>query len=170
MKYKLVNPFISGNFNDTFEGANSLEAANAAYSSLSQFFNNNVPKFYFSLEGNNELTHYQVQETKQGDRAEFSITEYKVDAKYNAKLRSQLVKFKEEQRGGKRDEDSSSSSSDSSSDSSSWLEDSSTTDYRYKTDPIVYWWYYPSVYRLRKIFVPTFVQSVTPYISVYLYN
>jgi hypothetical protein len=166
MKFKLVNPSLKGDIETTFTGGSHLEAANSAYGNLSQYFNNYIPKFYFTLEDENEkMFHFYVKETREGDKADFTIKEYKVSAKYEKDLKKQVKTYTEstEQQGGKH-----SSSSSSSSSSDSWLKDD-TPKTTYKVDPIVYWWYYPSVYRLRKFYVPTFVQSVTPILSVSLY-
>jgi hypothetical protein len=167
MKFKLANPLLKGDIETSFSGDNSLDAANKAYQSISQYFNNNVPRFYFSLEGeNNKFHHFYVNETKNGDNADYTIKEYQVKHKYEKDLRKQIEKFNNEHSGGQlggKKYDSSSSSSDS------WLDESSSTGrVRYKVDPIVHWWYYPAVYRLTKFYVPTFVQSVTPYIYIYL--
>jgi hypothetical protein len=167
MKFKLVNPLLKGDIDTSFSGENSLEAANKAYQNISQYFNNNVPKFYFTLEDESDkLHHFYVNETRSGELADYTIKEYHVKAKYEKDLRKQIEEFQESERkehhGGKH-HDSSSSSSESWDSSSS-----STGKVTYKVDPIVYWWYYPAVYRLTKFYVPTFVQSVTPYIYIYL--
>jgi hypothetical protein len=167
MKFKLVNPLLKGGVDTTFSGTSSLEVADIAYKSLSQYFNNNVPKFYFTLEDENDkFHHFYVNETKDGSNADYTIKEYNVKAKYEKNLKKYIEdnNNNKEQEGGKKYHKHSSSSS-----SESWLDDSSSTGkLRYKVDPIVYWWYYPSVYRLTKFYVPTFVQSVTPYINIYL--
>jgi len=164
MKYTLVNPLLKGDINTEFAGGSHLEAGEQAYQSISQYFNNHIPKFYFSLENENKkLYHFYVKETRNGQNADYTIEEYKVSDKYENELKKEIKNFeKAEQKGGKH--------SSSSSSSSDWLEDSSSTGKReYKTEPIVYWWYYPAVYRLRKLYVPTFVQSVTPILSYNLY-
>jgi hypothetical protein len=48
-KYQLVNPYIIGSMNTSFEGNSSLEAAKSAYENLSQYFGNTMPSFRFSL-------------------------------------------------------------------------------------------------------------------------
>ena len=49
-QYKLVNPYIVGNMNTTFSGNSPLEAATNAYKELSQYFNNDIPQFYFTMQ------------------------------------------------------------------------------------------------------------------------
>jgi hypothetical protein len=172
MKFRLVNPLLKGDIETHFSGDSSLDAANKAYQNISQYFNNNVPRFYFTLEGGNkDLHHFYVNETRNGDNADYTIKEYEVKPKYEKELRKQIEKFEQEHKGGHVDslEGGKHRDSSSSSSSESWLDESSSTGkVRYNVDPIVYWWYYPAVYRLTKFYVPTFVQSVTPYIYIYL--
>jgi hypothetical protein len=178
MKFKLINPLIKGDMETTFTGGSSIEVANKAYQNLSQYFNNYIPKFYFTLEDqDNKFHHFYVKESRNGDNANYSIKSYNVKNKHEAELKKKVGEYtessaqlsSEEQVGGKHHKDSSSSDSsdsDSDSDSKSWLDESSTDRLKYKVDPIVYWWYYPSVYRVRKFYVPTFVQSVTPILTI----
>ena len=48
--YKLINPYIKGTFESKLEANNSIEAAKTFYKNLSEHFNNNVPKFYFTIQ------------------------------------------------------------------------------------------------------------------------
>jgi hypothetical protein len=34
------------------------------------------------------------------------------------------------------------------------------------TDPITYWWYTPSIYGLKSIYIPTFAHPLSPYIHI----
>ena len=171
MKYTLVNTTIKGDMETVFTGDNSLEVANSAYQNLSQYFNNYIPKFYFTLEDEkSKLHHFYVKESRNGENANYTIKSYSVKSKHESELRKQMNSYSEnseqyssEQQGGKHRHHDSSSSSDSFSSSSS------TGRMTYKVDPIVYWWYYPSVYRVRRFYVPTFVQSVTPIVSIPLF-
>ena len=47
--YILVNPYIEGSIKKIFKADNSLAASKKAYESLSKYFNNQVPKFNFTL-------------------------------------------------------------------------------------------------------------------------
>ena len=73
--YKLVNPYVIGSMNKTFNASSSLEAAKLAYSELSQYFGNHMPVFRFTLkkmEGNNsvvggstkDFVHFEANESK----------------------------------------------------------------------------------------------------------
>jgi hypothetical protein len=178
MKFNLVNPSIKGDMKTTFTGGSSLEVANEAYKNLSQYFNNHIPKFYFTLEDEKKkLHHFKVKEDRNGENANYTIKSYSVKSKYENDFKKQVDEYNkngdqystEEQHGGRRHKKKSSSSSSSSS-SDDWLDNDSSTDrYSYKVDPIINWWYYPSVYRVKRFYVPTFVQSVTPIINIPLF-
>ena len=48
--YKLVNPYIRGEFETKIKTKNSVDAAKKFYNALSEHFNNSVPKFYFTIQ------------------------------------------------------------------------------------------------------------------------
>ena len=43
--YKLVNPYVKGEFKKNIKAKNSIEAAKIFYKNLSEHFNNSIPKF-----------------------------------------------------------------------------------------------------------------------------
>jgi hypothetical protein len=47
--YQLVNPFIMGSMNTTFQAKSSLAAAKDAFDNLSQYFGNHMPEFRMTL-------------------------------------------------------------------------------------------------------------------------
>jgi hypothetical protein len=184
--YVLVNPHISGSVDSKIKANNSLQAAKKAYKSVSKHFNNNVPKFYFTIQkgkkGTGKYYHFEVKERKDGDNVDFSIENYslpgdqkKAIAKFETKLNN--FKNKVEKKGGKRKSKSKSKSKKDSSEDSSDMSDSDdkyyrrarkyipTTPYNY---PIYYWWYDPYVYNLDSFFVPTFYSPLSPYIEIEL--
>jgi len=208
-----------GNMKKTFDGKTPLEAADKAYKSISKYFNNDVPRFYFTLQegavnmedsepvmmgGSNKLHHFVVKEKKEGKDASYNISEFSPkNNDHLAKFVSKLNDFKTKQSGGLRGMDDSNSSpsdssdsnpkdsssdldelnftgggkkwnnssSSSSSESSDWMDDGEDFYHRktYKLAPISYWWYDPQVYFLKKIYIPTFVSTVTPYVQLELY-
>jgi hypothetical protein len=186
-KYALVNPYIRGDLNNSFTGKNGLDAANKAYSKLSNYFNNNVPKFYFTLQkikntksigkGRiNDYLHFKVVETKDGKSVQYKIVPYDMTGSgikvFKKKLSKILLSEKKleggsEQEGGKRKK-SKKKSKESSSSSSDWLSDSE--DHKYKKaisyQPIYHWWYDPYLYKLQKMYIPTFVPPLTPYVEI----
>jgi hypothetical protein len=76
--YKLVNPYIKGDFQTKIKSKNSLNAAKEFYGSLSEHFNNNVPKFYFTIQkgGGKKFYHFEVTENKKKENVNYSIKPY----------------------------------------------------------------------------------------------
>ena len=180
--YNLVNPYVKGNFNTRVKAKNSVEAAKKLYNGLSEHFNNNIPKFHFSIQkgksGSGKLYHFQVKEKKEGDNVNFSIEPFTVKNVTNAnkKFQKKLTNFKgrsdsltggakkkkkrssKKKKSKRRKKDDSSESSDD-----EYLE----TKYISTIDqPLYYWWYDPYVYSVDTFYVPTFYSYVTPYIEI----
>lgn len=177
MKLQLVNPVIAGSFKKTYEAQTPEEAGKLFWEALAingKYIVGNVPKFIFSMkeEGSNSLYHFVVTETLDGKNASYTIKKLNlelssgdskklIEASANA-YKTALKIADKHQDGGKkkRIQDDDSSTSDSS--------DSDIDDLfrsiRIKSvnKPIVYWWYTPTIYKVEKIFTPTFVPSVTP--------
>lgn len=175
MTYSLINPHLEGNFNNNFEGSTPMNAAKNVYNEISKYFNNNVPKYYFTLQNNEDKSyhHFEVREKKNGSQVNYNITShkptYKIDMdNFNAPLNKYI--------GGKhsgtlskiakrlKHEDSSSSDSDSSSSSSSDSDDWVRT----KVSPIRLWWYDPSIYRIPRVIIPTL--NIRPYVVIPYYR
>jgi len=179
-EYFLVNPLIGGNLKLKFTGKNDLDAAKKAYDTLSEYFNNNVPEFHFTLQKvsgekvqigggkNSDYKHFKSIETKNGNQVDFRLVPLKV-TKNGADMknfRSKLKKLENKVQlgGGKKkydDED--------------WLDDSDDDYFPRLTrstvlsSPLTYWWYDPYVFRIKKYYIPTFVAPIAPYIQVPLY-
>ena len=181
--YKLVNPFIQGDFNDKVKAVNSLEAAKEFYGNLSEHFNNNVPKFYFTIQkgssGKGKYYHFLVEEKRSKDNVSFSIEPYKVrgEADSNKSFAKKLKKFKgrmELEGGAKKKSKKSKKRKSSKRRKSKSKDDSSSEEYIKKelsyvpvADlPIHHWWYDPSLYKVNSVYIPTFYSYVTPYIEV----
>jgi hypothetical protein len=188
--YRLVNPHIEGNIKTTIKSNNSVKAAKTFYKSLSQHFNNNIPKFYFTVQkggsGTGKYYHFVVKELKDNNEVKFNIEPYVVsqDANTIKKFESKLSSFKSKftQFGGKKP--SKKNSKKSSKKSSKRLDDEYDSDldsdenfykiantYRPSVvPPLYYWWYDPGVYNLSSVFIPTFYSYVTPYLQISLPN
>jgi len=76
--YKLVNPYVIGSMNKSFNASSSIEAAKLAYNELSQYFGNHMPAFRFTLKkvGTNnsvvkgeskDFIHFEANENKGKD-------------------------------------------------------------------------------------------------------
>jgi hypothetical protein len=181
--YLLVNPHIEGKFDSKIKARNSKEAANIFYKNLSEHFNNSIPKFHFSIQkgssGDGKFYHFQVQENRENNEVNFKISplEIKGEEQLMPKFLTKLDNFKSKlnQDGGKKSKkhskrrkhkkDVSDSESSESSDSDFYTRARS---YLPTTQPIYYWWYDPSLYRLDSIYIPTFYSYVTPYIELSL--
>nr|QFG74652.1 MAG: hypothetical protein [Megaviridae environmental sample] len=110
--YRLVNPYIKGEFNSKVKANNSIEAAREIYKNISEHFNNNLPKFYFTiLKGHtgasNKFYHFEVKETKVNDEVNFSLESYQVkdESEQLKKFKANLKKFKgrfNKEGGGKK--------------------------------------------------------------------
>ena len=180
-EYYLVNPVIAGSFKTKFSGKNNLDAANKAYTSLSEYFNNNVPEFYFTLQevssdktqiGGGKISDYKnflVKETKKKNEVNYRLVEYKVtdNNKELKNFRNELKKLANKfQLGGKIKYD----------DDDDIFDDSSSEYYfpRVKrstilSNPISFWFYDPYVFRIKRYYMPTYVAPLAPYVTVPLY-
>ncbi len=182
-KYTLLNPHIVGDFKNQVKANTSYEAAKIFYNNLSQHFNNDVPKFHFTIQkggsGTGKYYHFQVKEKKTENKVTFKIEVMKdLETTHEAMgpFHEKLEKFKEklDQAGGKKKHRKSKKSkkyddddSDSDSDSDDFYK--SVRTYRPVNQPIYYWWYDPYVYRLDSLYIPTFYSYITPYIELGLY-
>ena len=179
--YNLVNPYIKGKFNSQVKAKNSLEAGKMLYNALAEHFNNNVPKFYFSIQkgksGKGKMYHFEVKEKKEGDNVSFSIEPHTLKnvAASNKKFNARLSKFKgriDGKLGGapkrkkKKTKKKKKKKDDSDSESSSEEEYLETTYVTTVDHPIYYYWYDPLVYSVDSVYIPTFYSYVTPYIEI----
>ena len=194
--YSLVNPVILGTFPQNYTADSPANAAVMFWNELSggKYLINSLPKFHFTMKGGNNLHHYSVTESiaEDSDTATWKIDEMNLNLskEHESKFMKESNKAQKPQSGGKKktkkskrhryakktddDDDSSSSSlSDSSSDSDS-DEDMVLNNLLYKryNDPISYWWYTPSIYRLKHnyryiTYPPVFAAPNKPYVVEY---
>lgn len=174
--YHLVNPHIEGNFKSKVKAMNSNEAANLFYKNLSEHFNNSVPSFHFTIQkgssGSGKYYHFKVKENRKANQVSFSVKPMEIKGLDMDSFRSKLDNFKTKiaQGGGEKSKSKKQSKDD---DDSDWDDSSEEFYSRAKsyvpvTQPIYYWWYDPSLYRLDSIFIPTFYSYITPYIELSL--
>lgn len=181
-EYYLVNPVIGGSLKTKFSGKNNLDAANKAYTALSEYFNNNIPEFYFTLQevssnktqiGAGKVSdykHFLVKETKKGKQVNFRLVEHKPNnnSKELKNFRDQIKKLAEKaQLGGHKKH------SYDDMDDDDIFEDDDSEMYFPKmkrstilSEPISFWWYDPYVFRIKKYYVPTWVAPLAPYVGV----
>lgn len=185
--YRLVNPYIEGDFKNKLKDTNSINAARKFYKNLSQHFNNNIPKFYFTIQkgnsGKGKYYHFVVKETKEGDDVKFNIEPYVVSNNEEniSSFETRLAAFKSKfaQAGGKKGKKASRKGSKKSKKESPKIDDSdldSSEEFYRKAQtyrpvvapPLYYWWYDPQVYNLQSVFIPTFYSYVTPFMEYVL--
>lgn len=175
-KYKFVNPKIGEQFDDTVEAESPVEAAKKLWLRLAEFITGSIPQFSFTIEelGKGTLHSFQVEETPHGKITDYNIAEIRLNLTptQEAKLLSYVENLHVSQKGGKhkrrryeRDDDDG---------------DSSTTEDVYnkfnmfqainRPQPISYLWYTPSIYNLKKLYVPTFNAPLIPYVEISLTN
>jgi hypothetical protein len=80
--YVLLNPYIQGEFNTTIKSKNSVEAGKEFYKSLSEHFNNAVPKFYFTIQkggsGKGKYYHFKVSEKRNKNDVSFTLEPHEI--------------------------------------------------------------------------------------------
>lgn len=172
-QYRLINPVIEGKFNSVFTGKSELDVAEKAWSGMSKYFSNNVPKFAFTMEriSDGKLCHFMVKEDKKGDEdVDWKISELnlKKTKKQEEALRRKLNELRNQHGGADKDDkdedDSSSSSFDLNKAYSKMRYNTLSTAY---TMPFVYWGYTPWIYDLESFYMPIFVANMYPYVEVF---
>ena len=191
--YRLVNPYIRGDMKTTLKTKNSIEAAKKFYKGLSEHFNNNVPKFYFTIQkgdsGKGKFYHFEVKEKKESNEVNYSIQPFIMDGETES-MKGFIENFKSFKgryngKGGAKKKGSRKKRSKSKKTKSKRTKskrkslyglddvDSSSDEYRYSynyvpsyNQPIYYMYYDPGVYKLDSIFIPTFYAYATPYVEI----
>ena len=179
-EFYLVNPIVGGSLKTKFKAKNYLEAANKAYTTLSDNFSNNIPEFYFTLQKadsqnnlgkgkNSDYKHFLVKENKKNNQVNYRITEHttKNSPKVTKKFKEQIINLnKKTKKGGKLkysefddDED------DDLFDDDDMYFPRMTSSYVYSS-PISYYYYDPYLYNIKNYYIPTFVSPLTPYIGL----
>lgn len=178
-KFQLVNPYIEGDFKTEYSGKTASDCAENVWDNLSGYLTGNVPKFAFTLQqnSNNKLHHFLVKEDVNDDLVNYSIKPLNIDLDKNtsSKLQSKIKKMSQSGGNSKnkkksnKDDDDSSSSSTCSDDLDELYHKVMKKKNRHQTQPILYWWYTPSLYQytVGSVFVPTFVVPLTPYVEIY---
>ena len=182
-KYKLVNPYIKGDFETTLDARNSIEAAREFYKNLSEHFNNNVPRFYFTLQkgGKGKFYHFEVKEKKSTDDVNYSISPFEIKNEADAikGFTKSFKNFKGRYNGGAKSHRKGSRKGSHRKGSKSSIykdyDDSSEDFYRETksyiataTQPIYYMYYDPLLYRMDSVFIPGFNPYLTPYVELNL--
>ena len=166
MSYKLVNPYIKGDFDSTFKASTPLKAADKCWTELSQYFTNNVPKFAFTLERTTDgkFFHFSINEKQTGSSVDYKIAEIKMKEQDEKILRNKLDNMESgEMSGGKhkhKDDD------DSSSEYGMYSFYNHLRNFHNYGMPFYYFWYSPLPYTYDTCFIPTFRVPIVPYIEI----
>lgn len=173
--YKLINPYIQGDFKSSLKANNSINAARHFYKKLSEHFNNNVPVFYLSIQkGSDKYYHFKIKENKNKEEISYSVEPYiikdqeKLLQSFKGKLNDFKTKFK--QAGGKKKKKKHSKKLSSDDDNNS-SDDYYVYAQTYKpvvSTPLYYWWYDPLLYNINSVYIPTFYPYVSPYLHYFL--
>jgi hypothetical protein len=180
-KYKLVNPYIKGEFETKLNAKNSVEAAKTFYKNLSEHFNNNVPRFYFTIQkggsGKGKFYHFEVKEKKVNDSVDFTIKPFEIKGEDEA-MKQYLENFdhfkgrfnggarkgsrrssrKSSRRSSRRSDDISSDSDDFYREAKSYVPVASS--------PFYYMYYDPLLYKVDSVFIPTYYAYVSPFSEI----
>jgi hypothetical protein len=180
-KYKLVNPYIKGEFETKISGKNSLEAAKTFYKNLSEHFSNNVPKFYFTIQkggsGKGKFYHFEVKEKKVEDSVDFTIKPFEIKGEDEAMKQylDNFDHFKGRYNGGAKKSRKGSRKSSRRSSRRASDEISSESDDFYReaksyvptaSSPFYYMYYDPLVYKVDSVFVPTYYAYVSAFSEI----
>jgi hypothetical protein len=184
-KYKLVNPYIKGEFETKLDAKNSIDAAKVFYKNLSEHFNNSVPKFYFTIQkggsGKGKFYHFEVKEKKSEDEVNYSIQPYEIKGEEKAieQFVENFDKFKGRFNGGGKKTSKKRKGSRKGSRKSSKRSSESDDDYDFYRDaksympttsqPLYYMYYDPLVYRLNSVYMPTYYAYASPYVELATY-
>ena len=154
MSYVLFNPFIEGK---EFKSSKKNEkiAAEDIWGKFSSNIKNYVPQFYFTIKntGDNSLHHFKVKENVDGDKVQYTLSKFSKSID-NDQFKGEIDNLL----GGKHHKKHDSSSSSSSS-------ASSEKDYKFKNRSLTLT-YYPSIYGVRNILLPSFVSTFTPFVRL----
>jgi hypothetical protein len=166
MSYVLLNPYLEGKKISSRKSNTNL-AADEIWSDLSKKIKNYIPEFYFSIQNvnDNKIHHIRVRESLENTKVKYNL-KVLTDKKYHANDKVLLNEIKNinEMKGGRRhkydDDDSSSSSSSSDEVVYTFPKKNSYN------PPILSLNYYPSIYGVRNILLPSFVGSFTPFVKL----
>lgn len=173
-EYKLINPYIEGQFQKLYQGNTPLDAAHEAWNNLSKNLVNYIPEFSFTVErvGDNKMFHYRVNEKVKNNEVDFTLSEIdvKLTSSKKKKFTDSFNKFQSNvQSGGKskkkkRKRKRKSDDSDEDEDEDEFLYNLFNDGFRSWNSPITYFWYYPNLYDYDYdfYFIPNWTYPLSP--------
>lgn len=163
MSYVLLNPYLEGK-KIVSQKSNMNLAADEIWSDLSTKVKNYIPEFYFSIQNtkDNKIHHIRVRENLENNKVKYNLKVLS-NKKYHANDKVLLAEIKniDNMRGGRKHRVDDSSSSSSSSDEVVYTFPKSK-----HSSPVLSLNYYPSIYGVRNILLPSFVGSFTPFVKL----
>lgn len=159
MSYILVNPKLPDS-NIKSSKKNCSQAAEDIWSQLADNIKSYTPKFYFTIQeaGSSKLSHFIIKESVQGDKVKYNLKEFKGKNIDNKSLQKEL-----KQEGGRKHKHRDDSSSSSSSSSEMVF-----TFPAGKTHKNFQLTYYPTIYGVPNVVLPTFVSTFSPFTNIIL--
>jgi hypothetical protein len=170
MSFVLLNPHLEGK-KVVSQKSNVNLAADEIWSDLSTKIKNYIPEFYFSIQNSkdNKIHHIRVRENLDNNKVKYNL-KVLTNKKYHDNDKVLLSEIKNSSNlmdGGRRRRDRDSSSSSSSSSEEEYLYTlPKSSNYLKPTTSVINLTYYPSIYGVRNILLPTFTGSFTPYIKL----
>ena len=172
--YRLINPYIEGDFENLFRGASQIDAAKNAWTGISKFFSNFVPFFPFTLENTDtgKMYNFSAKEIPDKDGyVNYKVSEMETNftPEQENQFKNNLQKFnKDEYLQGGRKKRINLDDDDSSSDCDTDFFRKVRCNNFFTPQPLFYWWYNPLIYKLNRIYIPTFVSTISPYVHLEL--
>ncbi len=164
--FKLVNPYIKGDFDCNFDGSTPISAAKKCWSELSQYFTNNIPKFAFTMQDvkTGGFSHFVVNEKKEGDDVDFKIKKVTMHKKNEKILQEKLKNMENDTMSGGKHKKHCDCEDDSDSEIDYFYQ--SLKGFHNYGMPFKWFWYAPTPYRTSSCFIPTFTMPISPYIQI----
>lgn len=173
MRYKVLNPIIIGKFNSEYNAETALDAVKEFWSKLSDKIINNIPQMGVTLEDSNgKLHHFKILE----DMTSSKVIDFKIaplyltlpeNATQSLKQKYKDLKSSKTLHGGARSHRYDTDDSPSDDEKSDELVDKFEKLHALKRNqPIVYYYYNPSIYRLDSLYIPVFAYPIAPYIEM----
>ena len=161
MSYILLNPYLEGK-KIVSRKSNLNLVADEIWTDLSTKIKNYIPEFYFTIQNveDNKIHHIRVRETLDNTKVKYNLKVLN-NKKFHANDKVLLNEIRTigDMRGGRKHHHDSSSSSSSS-------DEMVFTFPKKHQEPIMSLNYYPSIYGVRNILLPSFVGSFTPFVRL----
>jgi hypothetical protein len=169
IKYKLVNPSIQGTFDSAVYASNPLQAGKLMWNNLSEYFDNNIPSFHFSIQeggAGSKFHHFTVKErlNEKTNAVDFNIEINKLTSKVNNSLNQFIKQQSKLQQTGGRNKRENSSCSDYDSDDAyidTIVNKLHLENYGFSSQPIVTFSYHPYIYKIDYLKIPYLITIPT---------